>query len=408
MTEYICTDSQKRVFPEEQEQEVVTVMVKPHGGKLIDRSLSGKDLENALAAIAGMKSITISKESVTDVKNICHGRYSPLEGFICQNDLKPILENMRLANGTVWTIPILLDVSEEEAGGLTEGEDVCLKSEDGTPVAILHLREKYTYPKDKIAKAVYGTDDLAHPGVASTMEMKDVFLGGDLDLVDISREPFPEYNLYPAETRELFEKKGWKTVAAFQTRNAPHLGHENMQKTVLALVDGLLIHPVIGKKKKGDFKDAVILKGYDALIKNYFPEERVALTILPMQMRYAGPREAVHHAIIRKNHGCTHLIVGRDHAGVGNYYAPEAAIEIFDELDDLDIRPITIRGDFFYCKTCARLESERTCPHGDDVKMKFSGTVVRKLLVEGGTPPPEMIRPEVFQAQKDFDNPFIE
>lgn len=383
-------------------------MVRPHGGKLIDRSLPEKDRKAALAAIKGMKSISLDKESVTDVRNIGHGRYSPLEGFICQTDLKPVLESMRLASGTVWTVPILLDVSEKEASGLAEGDDVCLKGPDSTAIAILHLKDKYSYSKQAIAKAVFGTDDLKHPGVKSTMEMKDVFLGGDIDLVDASREPFPEYNKYPSETREIFEKRGWKTVAGFQTRNAPHLGHENMQKTVLALVDGLLIHPVIGKKKKGDFKDAVILKCYDALIDNYFPKERVVLSILPMEMRYAGPREAIHHAIIRKNHGCTHLIVGRDHAGVGDYYHPEAAIEIFDRFDDLEIRPITIRGDFFHCKTCRRLESERTCPHGDDVKMKFSGTVVRKLLVEGGTPPPEMIRPEVFQAQKEFDNPFIE
>jgi sulfate adenylyltransferase len=383
-------------------------MVNPHGGTLIDRSLSGKDLESALADASGMKSISVDTETFTDIKNIGHGRYSPLEGFIGQKDLKSILASMRLANGIVWTVPILLDVSEEEAGGLAEGEDVCLKGENGNPLAILHLREKYSYSKPEIAKAVFGTDDGNHPGVKSTMEMKDVFLAGDIDLVDTSREPFPEYNLYPAETRKVFEERGWKTVAGFQTRNAPHLGHENMQKTVLALVDGLLIHPVIGKKKKGDFRDEVILKCYDVLLDNYFQKERVLLSILPMEMRYAGPREAIHHSIIRKNHGCTHLIVGRDHAGVGKYYHPEAAIEIFQDFNDLEISPITIRGDFFHCKKCSRLESDRTCPHGDEYKINFSGTVIRKMLVEGGTPPPEIIRPEVFEAQREFDNPFIQ
>jgi sulfate adenylyltransferase len=383
-------------------------MVRPHGGKLIDRSVAEKDLEGALADASKMKSITLDLMSVTDVKNIGHGRYSPLTGFICQGDLKSILEKMRLADGTVWTIPILLDVTEDEAKDLVEGESVCLKSEEGKPIAVLHLKEKYSYPKNEIAKAVFGTDDIEHPGVKSTMEMNNVFLGGDIDLLDLSREPFPSYNLYPRETREIFEKNGWKTVAGFQTRNAPHLGHENMQKVVLCLVDGLLIHPVIGKKKPGDFRDEVILKCYDVLLKNYFPKDRVLLSILPMEMRYAGPREAVHHAIIRKNHGCTHLIVGRDHAGVGKYYHPEAAIEIFDNFDDLEIKPITIRGDFFHCKKCHRLESDRTCPHGDDMKINFSGTVIRKLLVEGGTPPPEMIRPEVFEAQRQFDKPFVE
>jgi len=383
-------------------------MVNPHGGKLIDRSLSGKKLEDALESAAKMKSVTIDRMTATDTKNIAHGRYSPLEGFIGKDDLVSVLENMRLKSGIVWTIPILLDVSETEAENLKEGEDICLKTEDGKPIAILHLTEKYSYPKDKIARAVFGTDDLNHPGVKSTMEMKDVFLAGTIDLLDTSREPFPKYNLYPSETREVFEKNGWKTVAGFQTRNAPHLGHENMQKVVLSLVDGLLIHPVIGKKKKGDFRDEVILRCYDVLLENYFPKDRVLLSILPMEMRYAGPREAIHHAIIRKNHGCTHLIVGRDHAGVGNYYHPEAAIEIFDKFDDLEIKPITIRGDFFHCKKCNRLESERTCPHPDEMKIKFSGTIIRKLLLEGGTPPPEMIRPEVFEAQKEFENPFVE
>jgi sulfate adenylyltransferase len=383
-------------------------MVRPHGGALVDRLLSGKDLERARAAVGKMKSITLDSMSVTDVRNIGHGRYSPLEGFIGKEDLESVIGGARLTSGVVWTIPILLDVSREEADALKEGDDVCLKDESGRAVAVLHLTERYTHPKQEIAKAVFGTVDAKHPGVASTMEMKDVFLAGDIDLVDASREPFPEYNLYPRETRQVFEERGWRTVAGFQTRNAPHLGHENMQKTVLSLVDGLLIHPVIGKKKKGDFKDAVILRCYDALIDNYFPKERVLLSILPMEMRYAGPREAIHHAIIRKNHGCTHLIVGRDHAGVGDYYHPEAAIEIFDEFDDLEIRPITIRGDFFHCKKCRRLESERTCPHGDDQKIKFSGTVIRKMLVEGGTPPPELFRPEVFDALKHFEKPFVE
>ncbi len=382
-------------------------MIAPHGGKIIDRLLTGKALEDALAGVPKMKALTIDAMTLTDIKNIGHGRYSPLEGFIGKKDLESVLKNARLAGGAVWTVPILLDVSEKEAAGLTEGEDVCLKAEDGRPIAVLHLTEKYSYDKVEISKAVFGTDDIEHPGVKSTMDKKDVFLGGQIDLVDSSREPFPDYNLYPSETREIFEKRGWKTVAGFQTRNAPHLGHENMQKTVLALVDGLLIHPVIGKKKKGDYRDEVILKSYEALLDNYFPEDRVFMSILPMEMRYAGPREAVHHAIIRKNHGCTHLIVGRDHAGVGNYYHPEAAIEIFDTFNDLEIRPITLRGDFFHCKRCHRLESERTCPHGEEHKIHFSGTVVRKMLVEGGTPPEEMIRPEVFAAQKEFDNPFI-
>ncbi|MGQ9603655.1 MAG: sulfate adenylyltransferase [bacterium] len=383
-------------------------MVDPHGGKLVNRALPETKLPKALDEARKMKSVRIDQMTVTDVKNIAHGRYSPLEGFLIKEDLDSVLKNLRLRSGVVWSIPILLDVEENEAKHLKEGEDICLKDTDGNPIAVLHLKQIFTYPKQEIARSVFGTDDLNHPGVRSTMEMKDVFLAGEIDLLDLSRQPFPEYNLYPSETREIFETYQWKTIAGFQTRNAPHLGHENMQKIVLSLVDGLLIHPVIGKKKKGDFTDEAILRCYDALLENYFPKDRVLLSILPMEMRYAGPKEAIHHAIIRKNHGCTHLIVGRDHAGVGKYYHPEAAIEIFDQLDDLEIRPITIRGDFFHCKKCNRLESERTCPHPDEFKIMFSGTIIREMLVEGGTPPPEIIRPEVFQALKKIKNPFVE
>lgn len=383
-------------------------MVNPHGGKLVDRTLPKERLSSALREANKMKSVTIDQMTVTDVKNIAHGRYSPLEGFLTKEDLDSILKTMRLRSGVVWSMPILLDVEEAQASNLKEGEDICLRDTAGEPIAILHLSQIYTYSKQEIARSVFGTDDLNHPGVRSTIEMKDLFLAGEIDLLDTSREPFPKYNLYPIETREIFERNGWKTIAGFQTRNAPHLGHENMQKIVLSLVDGLLIHPVIGKKKKGDFTDEAILRCYDALLENYFPKDRVVLSILPMEMRYAGPKEAIHHAIIRKNHGCTHLIVGRDHAGVGNYYHPEAAIEIFDQFDDLEIKPITIRGDFFHCKKCNRLESERTCPHPEEFKIQFSGTIIRKMLVEGGTPPAEIIRPEVFEALREIDNPFVD
>jgi sulfate adenylyltransferase len=389
-------------------QEVLDPMVRPHGGKLIDRTLKGKEAEAATAAAPKMKGLTLDRMSVVDLRNIAVGRYSPLEGFIGKADLESVVKTTRLTSGAVWSIPILLDVSEDEARGLKEGEDVCLKDEAGKAIAILHLTEKYSYPKQTIAKSVFGTDDIKHPGVKSTMEMKDVFLAGVIDLVDTSREPFPKYNLTPSETRRIFEEKGWKTIAGFQTRNAPHNGHEHMQKVVLSMVDGLFINPVIGKKKPGDFTDEAILKAYDVLLAEYFPKERAFMSILPMEMRYAGPKEAVHHAIIRKNFGCTHLIVGRDHAGVGKYYEPEAAIEIFQNFPDLEIHPLTIRGDFFHCRKCAQLESERTCPHGDDAKIKFSGTVIRKMLVEGGSPPPEIFRPEVFEALRGIKNPFVE
>ncbi|MCZ6688361.1 MAG: sulfate adenylyltransferase [Planctomycetota bacterium] len=377
----------------------------PHGGKLTERRLPSQRLpEVARKEIA---SLEVTPESLADVRNIAFGRYSPLEGFLVRSELVAVLETGRLADGTPWTIPIVLDVSTEQADSFEAGKDVLL-TRKGTAIAVLRLEEKHPLDKAAFARQVFGTEDTAHPGVSRLQNMGEVLLGGKIDLLDDSREPFPEYNLTPAETRALFEQRGWETVCAFQTRNAPHTGHENMQKMVLAQVDGLLVHPVIGRKKKGDFKDEVILATYEALLKNYFNPDRTALTILPMEMRYAGPREAVHHAIIRKNHGCTHFVVGRDHAGAGGFYAPEAAIDIFREYPDLGVEIITIRGDFFHCKVCAGLQSDRTCPHADTDKIFFSGTKIRQMILEGQALPPEIFRPEVFAAARSFDSPFVD
>jgi len=383
-------------------------MIEPHGGKLVNRVPAAAEREARAQELASMKNITISAETVSDLKNIAYGVYSPLEGFMGSAELASVVEKGRLPDGLAWTIPIVFDLTRDAAREVPERGAVGLVTGEGRPVALFHVEEKYSFDKESLAQSVFGTVDSEHPGVRRVFEMGDVLLGGKIDLLDDTREPFPDYNRPPVETRRIFEERGWKTVAAFQTRNAPHTGHENMQKTVLSLVDGLLIQPVIGRKKKGDFKDEVILKSYDALIANYFPAERVLLSILPMEMRYAGPKEAIHHAIIRKNYGCTHLIVGRDHAGVGNYYHPEAAIEIFEDYPDLGIKPITIRGDFFYCRKCRQLASDRTCPHDDAEHLNFSGTVLRKMLIEGETPPPELMRPEVFEVQRQFEKPFVE
>ncbi len=382
-------------------------MIKPHGGVLVNRFLDGEARKEAIERARELKTLRLANDYIVDLKNIGTGRYSPLKGFLTEQDYVSIVTGDRLSDGTVWTIPIVLDVDETTSSTMKEGEDIVLADESGSVIAIMHLADKYTFDKERHARAVFGTTDTAHPGVERVFSMNDVLLGGEIDMIDDSREPFPDYNLSPAETRKIFEKRGWKTVAAFQTRNTPHLGHENMQKTVLGLVSGLLIHPVIGRKKKGDYKDEVILRSYDALIENYFPKDRVLLSILPMEMRYAGPKEAIHHAIIRKNHGCTHLIVGRDHAGVGNYYHEEAAIEIFEDFPDLEIQPITIRGDFFHCKRCGHLASDRTCCHDESYHLKFNGTAIRKMLVDGVVPPPELIRAEVYEAQREFDDPFV-
>ncbi len=382
-------------------------MINPHGGRLTDRVLGGDRLKEALERSKTLRTLNINDESVSDVENIATGIYSPLEGFIGRADFRNVLNEMRLRNDLPWTIPIVLDADHEEAERLREGEDILLKSMSGRPVAILHLEEKYEFDRDELAEKVFLTMDGAHPGVAKVAAMKEVLLAGSIDLLEVSPTPFDRYKLSPKETRILFKEKGWKTVVAFQTRNTPHIGHEYVQKTALTFTDGIFVNPVIGRKKKGDFKDEVILASYDELIKHYYLKERAVMAILQMEMRYAGPREAIHHAIVRKNFGCTHIIIGRDHAGVGNYYHPYAAQDIFEEFPDLGIAPLFFRA-FYYCKKCQSVVNEKICPHPPSEQVQFSGTKIRDLLVKGQVPPPELMRPEVAKIIMQFESPFNE
>jgi len=382
-------------------------MIPPHGGKLVDRILDGACRKDVLAASQALPKLRISDESVSDVENIASGVFSPLQGFMGKADVRNVLNEMRLPNDLPWTIPIVLDASPEEAGRFKEGKDILLVSESGRPVAVLHLEEKYQYNKDELAEKVFLTMDRAHPGVAKVAGMKDVLLAGPLDLLEISPTPFDRYKLSPKETRILFKEKGWKTIVAFQTRNTPHIGHEYVQKTALTFTDGIFVNPVIGRKKKGDFKDEVILASYDELIKHYYLKERAVMAILQMEMRYAGPREAIHHAVVRKNFGCTHIIIGRDHAGVGTYYHPYAAQDIFEEFPDLGIAPLFFRA-FYFCKKCQSVVNEKICPHPPSEQIQFSGTKIRDLLVKGQIPPPELMRPEVAKVIMQFESPFNE
>jgi sulfate adenylyltransferase len=382
-------------------------MIPPHGGKLVERILEGTAKEKALRKAPFLPVLKIDDESVSDVENIATGVFSPLEGLMGKADYQNVLHQMSLANDLPWTIPILLDVRREEAKKLEEGQDVLLATLNGKPVAILHLEEKYEYDKEEMAEKVFGTKDPAHPGVAKVGRMKDILLAGPVDLLEVTPTPFDRYKLSPRETHILFQKKGWKTVVGFQTRNTPHIGHEYVQKTALTFTDGIFVNPVIGKKKKGDFKDEVILASYEELIKHYFLKERVVMAILQMEMRYAGPREAIHHAIIRKNFGCTHIIIGRDHAGVGNYYPPYAAQDIFEKFPDLDIAPLFFKS-FSFCRKCQSVVNEKTCPHPSSEQIQFSGTKIRDLLVKGKIPPPELMRPEVARIIMNFDSPFNE
>ncbi len=380
---------------------------RPHGGRLVNRVVSGRRREALLAEARELHKIEVSMDIASDIRNIAYGAYSPLTGFLTSDDYEHVLHDMRLSDDTPWTIPIVLDVSREELGDVREGDDVALTL-GGEAIAIMRVEDIYGWDKEEHARSVYKTKDPAHPGVRKTYGMKELLIGGPLDLIkEVSYAGFEKYSLNPAETRVLFKEKGWKTIVAFQTRNVPHLGHEYVQKAALTFVDGLLIHPLVGWKKRGDYRDEVIVAAYEALIKHYYPRDSVVFSVLWMQMRYAGPREAVHHAIVRKNFGCTHFIVGRDHAGVGNYYGPYEAWDIFSEFPDLGITPLFIR-ESFYCRKCGGMVNAKICPHGDEYRVRISGTKIRQMIMAGKKPPETMMRPEVAEVVLRFKNPFVE
>lgn len=382
-------------------------MIQPHGSKLVERVLHAEEKEKALEKAKVLPSLKLNFELVSDVENIASGIFSPLEGFMGEGEYRNVLNHMRLSDDLPWPIPIVLDAEKEVAKKLKIGQEVILRNENNEPIAVLHLEEKYDYDREELAEKVFQTKDTAHPGVAKVKSMKDVLLAGKIDLIQESPTPFYNYKLKPIETRVLFKEKGWRTVVGFQTRNTPHIGHEYVQKTALTFTDGIFVNPVIGRKKKGDFRDEVILASYDELIKYYYLKERAVVAILQMEMRYAGPREAIFHAIIRKNFGCTHIIIGRDHAGVGNYYAPYAAQDIFEEFPDLGIVPLFFKS-FYFCKKCNSVVNEKTCPHQSSEHINFSGTKIREMLIQGKIPPPELMRPEVAKIILDYDNPFVE
>jgi sulfate adenylyltransferase len=380
------------------------LMITPHGGKLISLTVSADKKEELISEFSDLDTVSVSHELAQEIDNISKGVFSPLQGFLSRNDFEQVLEKGRLADDTPWTIPIVFDIDKTELNGRGVGDDIGILL-NGTPIATMNIEDLYSFDKGALATAVYGTRDANHPAVEKINEMKDTFIGGNLTFLNEIGNPYPEYTKTPAETRELFQKKGWKTIVAFQTRNPPHLGHEYVQKTALSIVDGLFINPLIGKKKSGDFCDEVILESYKALMEDYYPKESATMSVLHTEMRYGGPKEAIHHAIMRKNFGCTHFIVGRDHAGVGDYYGPFDAHAIFDEYPDLGITPIKFRS-FFYCKKCASIANDKVCPHrGDDI-VNFAGKKIREILSKGQPPPLDMMRREVADTILGFKNPF--
>ena len=374
-------------------------MPKPHGGKLITRQI--KKQPNDLNEYP---QIEINTNLAEDIINISTGVFSPLEGFLTKNNLENVVTQKRLENDTPWTIPILLDF---EKNNIKEGDIILLTNKEIGLHALLDIEEIYNYNKKTLARSVYKTQDTNHPGVANIQNMKNHLLGGKINLIDNKPRQFDEYNLKPKETRLLFKEKGWREIVAFQTRNPPHIGHEYVQKTALTFVDGIFINPIIGKKKTGDFKDEVILSSYEALMKHYYLKERSVMSILRTSMKYAGPREAIHHAIMRKNFGCTHFIVGRDHAGVGNYYGPYDAHEIFSEFPDLGIIPIFFRS-FSRCIKCGSVVNDKICPHDQKYHINFSGKKIREILRNGEIPPEDMMRKEVAETILKYKKPFVE
>ena len=371
-------------------------LISPHGGKLINREVAGLERERFINAATELPALHLNAREISDLEMIATGAYSPLEGFLNPSDYDSVCANMRLANGIAWPIPITLPVSNELANTFRQFEDLALYQGDHL-LGLLHLAEKYRYNKVREAELVYRTTDAAHPGVRALYNQGDWLLGGKVSLINRPRGlPFAGYRKDPVETRALFQQRGWRRVVAFQTRNPVHRAHEYIQKCALEIADGLLLHPLVGETKADDVPADVRIQSYEAILEHYYPATRTILSVLPAAMRYAGPREAVFHALIRKNYGCSHFIVGRDHAGVGDYYGTYDAHHIFDEFEPEELGVMPLLFDHtFYCRSCVGMASTKTCPHDKSAHVTLSGTKVRELLSAGQLPPIEFSRPEV-------------
>jgi sulfate adenylyltransferase len=371
--------------------------IAPHGGHLINRVATPEQRQQFLAQADALPRVQLDERTTSDLVMIAIGGFSPLTGFMNSSDYEAVVTTMHLANGLPWSIPVTLSVAEAIAEPLKEGSQVRLDDPSGEFIGILELEQKYRYDKAKEAVNVYRTDDEAHPGVKVVYEQGPINLAGAVWLLQRDPHPyFPTYQIDPIKSRSLFREKGWKTVVGFQTRNPIHRAHEYIQKCALETVDGLFLHPLVGATKSDDIPADVRMRCYEIMLKHYFPKDRVILAINPAAMRYAGPREAIFHALVRKNYGCTHFIVGRDHAGVGDYYGTYDAQYIFDEFDPtaLGITPMKFEH-AFYCTRTQSMATTKTSPSTPEERIHLSGTKVRQLLRQGELPPPEFSRPEV-------------
>ena len=373
-------------------------LIEPHGGKLNPREVTG-DGSKALADKAkSLPQRQLNSRELSDLELLANGGFSPIDGFLTEADYKSSRDSMHLANGVPWSIPVTLSASKEQANAYKG--DIALTDVDGTPLAIMTVTETYAYDKKDEANKIFRTEEDKHPGVAALYAQEELLIGGPVQIFKRPENPtFPEYRLDPAQTRAAFVERGWKRVVGFQTRNPVHRAHEYIQKAALEITDGLLLHPLVGDTKSDDIPADVRMDCYRVLLENYYPADRVLLSVLPAAMRYAGPREAIFHAIMRKNYGCSHFIVGRDHAGVGTYYGTYDAQLIFNEFDaqKLGITPLFFEHTFF-CKRCEGMASTKTCPHGQEDRIALSGTQVREFLTQGKEPPHEFSRPEVAQV----------
>lgn len=381
-------------------------LVPPHGGHLKPLLLEGEELVQEIEKAKTLPTVRLTSRETSDLIMMAIGAFSPLEGFMGKDDYKKVVENMHMADGTLWPVPITLSVTQEQANNLPLKTEIALVDDEiGELMGSMKVVEKYAYDKHCEAKAVFRTEDEAHPGVTKLLAQHEILLAGPVKA--FSEGPYPQlfgdHYGRPEDTRTIFEERAWSTVAAFQTRNPIHRSHEYCTKIALEVSDGLLIHPLVGKLKADDIPADIRMKCYEVLMEHYYPKDRVVLKVYPMEMRYAGPREAILHAIFRQNYGCSRLIVGRDHAGVGNYYGPFDAQKIFDEIDDdeLHIKPLKIDWTF-WCYKCDGMASMKTCPHDKENRVLISGTKLRELLTKGDRPPKEFSRPEVVQILMDY------